>query len=109
MQLNKLLARANTLLIASFLTTGTFLLASTPSSAAGLINQVAPTVGTTTVDSSSVFSDLLNVSGNTGAVTYTTTSSADGLLVNATTGAVTTTGLLKWTPSLGQPDGLLKK
>jgi outer membrane protein OmpA-like peptidoglycan-associated protein len=94
MQLNKLLARANTLLIASFLTTGTFLLASTPSSAAGLINQVAPTVGTTTVDSSSVFSDLLNVSGNTGAVTYTTTSSADGLLVNATTGAVTTTGLL---------------
>jgi uncharacterized repeat protein (TIGR02543 family) len=94
MQLNKLFARANSLFIASLLMTGTFVLVAVPASAAGTISQGAPTGGATTVDGSSTFSGLLNVSGDTGPVTFVTTSSAEGLVVDANTGAISTTGLL---------------
>lgn len=57
------------------------------------IIQTSPTSGTVTTTGSSSFSDQLGVAGNTGTVTFTTTTSSPGLSVSSS-GAITTTGAL---------------
>jgi hypothetical protein len=59
------------------------------------INQLTPTSGNTTTAASSSFTDQLETSGGTGAVSFATTSASSppGLLVSSS-GAVSTTGTL---------------
>jgi outer membrane protein OmpA-like peptidoglycan-associated protein len=68
--------------------------AATASAAAGTIVQQSPTSGTSTVSGSNSFTDTLNVTGNTGPVTFLTTAGTGGLNVDPGTGDVTTTGPL---------------
>ena len=57
------------------------------------ISQAAPNSNTTTTVASSGFTDQLNTTGNMSAVSFTTTSAPNGLVVSST-GAVSTTGTL---------------
>lgn len=61
---------------------------------ASTITQASPSMGSTTVGNSLTYSDQLNVSGNNGAVAFTTTVNSPELTVDPSTGVVTTTGLL---------------
>jgi len=92
MQLAKLFARANVLLIASLLTTGTFVLVAAPASAQGTISQSNPTSDTTTVANSAGYNNQLVVTGASGAVIYTT-GSGSSVAVSAS-GAVSTSSAL---------------
>ena len=64
-----------------------------PCLTAATISQSSPTSNTTTVDSSSTFTDQIATSGNSGPVTFTTTTSSPDVVVSSS-GAVTTTGSL---------------
>jgi uncharacterized repeat protein (TIGR02543 family) len=55
------------------------------------ITQATPTSGTSTDANSAAFTDALAVTGNNGAVSFSTSSATSGLVVS-TTGAVSTTG-----------------
>ena len=57
------------------------------------IAQAAPTAGSVTTSESSAFTDQLNTTGNSGAVTFTKTGGGTGVHVSAS-GAITTTGTL---------------
>jgi len=57
----------------------------------GTITQSPNTTGSTTTTGSTAFSDALNVTGNSGAVTFVTSSATTGLSVSPS-GAVSTTG-----------------
>ena len=62
---------------------------------AGEIGQTTPASGSVTTATSATFTDQLTVSGNTGAVTFTETTSPDsGDVMVSSTGAVTTKGTL---------------
>src|SRR5580704_1709402 len=64
-----------------------------PCLTAATISQSSPTSNTTTVDSSSTFTDQIVTVGNSGPVTFTTTTSSSDVVVSSS-GAVTTTGSL---------------
>jgi uncharacterized repeat protein (TIGR02543 family) len=61
--------------------------------AASTISQASPLSGSTTVGASTSFSDQLSLTGNNGAVTYTTTAVSTQVTVSST-GAVSTSGQL---------------
>jgi uncharacterized repeat protein (TIGR02543 family) len=65
----------------------------TLSVAASTITQVSPTSAATTASESAAFADQLNVTGNNGAVTFSTSSPSPELTVSSS-GAVTTNGQL---------------